>query len=300
MPIIGWQCPVCNHPAPLDHYATTKCGLEIHPDYAQAIIDDRATPHHTVDMVTVTMGVGCPRSRALENSDEPLLVNPLDYNALLIGQAWDEFVLRRDKLVLKGEIAGIPVAGEVDSIRRLGNDLLIEDFKHSNNNQQRFLKKEVEEGRAIKVEYKVQTSIYAELYYQMEQARFAAAQKKYGTKSNTVFTEEQLAEMRPAERPNKGMVWNHYSGAQSSYNRVLWPLIYDTIPLDEALAVKPYGGEFTVLELYRQAAGLYGDTPVKWSDLPLAGKSMMFGKQSMCDYCQVRAKCFEEAQGAPF
>lgn len=271
MPIIGWQCPICSKPAPLDHYATTDCGLTIHPDYAQAILDDRAEPHHTEGMVTVTMGLGCPRSRALEASDEPLLVNPLDYNALLIGQAWDQYITG-EKLVLLGEVAGIQMAGEVDRVRRLGNDLLIEDWKHSNNNQQYFLKTEVEKGVAIKMEYRVQTSIYAELYEQMH-----------------------------GERPNKGMVWNHYSGAQSSKNRVLWPLLYDTIPLEEALAHHPLDGDYTVLELYQQAAGLYADEPVKWSDLPLVGATMHFGKtNTMCDYCQVRAACTEAARGAPF
>lgn len=271
MPIVGWDCPVCKARVPLDHYATTACGLAIHPDYAQAILDDRAEPHHSEGIVTVTMGLTCPRSRALENAeDAQLYVNPLDYNALLIGQAWDKFITG-EKLVLVGTIAGIPMAGEVDRVRRLGTDLLIEDWKHSNNFQQRFLKKDVDEGRAIKTEYRIQTSIYAELYSQMN-----------------------------GERPNKGMVWNHYSGAPGPSNRVLWPLIYDTIPLDEALAYKPYGGDYTVLELYQQAAQLYADEPVKWSDLPLVGETMSFGPKSYCDYCQVRTKCFEEAKGAPF
>lgn len=270
MPIVGWSCPECKAQVPLDHYAASTCGLTIHPDYVQAILDDRAEPHHTEGMVTVTMGLTCPRSRALENSDEKLFVNPLDYNALLIGQAWDRFITG-EKLVLVGKIADIPMAGEVDRVRRLGTDLLIEDWKHSNNFQQRFLKKEVDDGRAIKMEYKIQTSIYAELYEQMH-----------------------------SERPNKGMVWNHYSGAVSSSNKVLWPLIYDTIPLTEALAHKPYGGEYTVLELYQQAAELYGDVPVTWDKLPLVGKTMSFGSKEFCEYCQVRDACFKQAFGADF
>lgn len=297
MPIVGWQCPICNRAVPLDHYETSDCGLAIHPDYAAAIIRDRETPHHTTDMVTVTMGLGCPRSRALENSDEDLLANPLDYNALLIGQAWDTFITG-EKLVLRGVVEGIQMAGEVDRVWRHGPDLYIVDWKHSNNNQQLFMKKEEERGTVIKTEYRVQTSIYAELYYQMEMERFEAGLLKRGYKK---ATKESLEECAPPERPNRGMVINHYSGAQSSRNRVLWPLVYDTIPLEEALDFRPYDGDYTVLDLYQQAAGLYADQPVAWSDLPLAGKTMQFGKtNTMCDYCQVRVKCYETAQGAPF
>lgn len=162
MPIVGWNCPSCNQPVPLNHYETDpKCGLVIHPAYAQAILDDRAEPHHTEGMVTVTAGLGCPRSRALENSDEELFVNPLDYNALLAGQAWDNYITG-EKIILIGAIDGIPMAGEIDCVRTLScavchstgsqelqgellecsncegtgySDLLIEDWKHSNNNQ---------------------------------------------------------------------------------------------------------------------------------------------------------------------
>lgn len=271
MPIIGWACPACKKRVPLDHYETDpNCGLAIHPAYAQAILTDRAEPHHTEGMVTVTAGLGCPRSRALENSDEELFVNPLDYNALLAGQAWDRFITG-EKIILKGEINGIPMAGEIDSIRRLGTDLLLEDWKHSNNNQQRFMKKEIEEGKAVKYEYRIQTSIYAELY-----------------------------EQQTGERPTRGMVWNHYSGAESSYNRVLIPLLYKFVPLEEALAFKPYSGEYTVGELYAQVASLYGNKPVTWADLPLVGKTMSFGTKDYCSYCQVREACFIQAGGAPF
>jgi hypothetical protein len=274
MPIIGWACPACTPPGkhvPLDHYLTSDCGLVIHPDYAEAVLRDRAEPHHTEGMVTVTMGLTCPRSRALENSDEDLFVNPLDYNAMLIGQAWDNYITG-EKLVLVGKIDGIPMAGEVDRVREHQGHLMIEDWKHSNNNQLKFLKAEIAKGTAVKMEYRIQTSIYAELYSQMGDGA----------------------------RPTKGMVWMHYSGAHSNYNPVLVPLHYDVLPLEEALAYKPYGGDYTVRELYQQAAGLYGDEPVKWSDLPLVGKTMAFGTKEFCDYCQVRAKCFEQALGAPF
>ncbi len=272
MPIVGWACPACNKRVPLDHYATSPCGLAIHPSYANALLRDRAEPHHTVG-TTVTSGLGCPRSRALENdADAELWVNPLDYNALLIGQAWDRFVVG-NKLVVQGEIEGIKIAGELDDVSIIDGQLTISDWKHSNNNAQRFLKKEIAEGKgaAVKYEYRIQTSIYAELYRQQE-----------------------------GVQPTRGMVWNHYSGAASSSNTVLIPLLYDLIPLADCLAYRPYGGDYTVLELYAQTAQLYGEEPVKWSELPLVGETMAFGAKSYCDYCQVRDKCFEQAKGAPF
>lgn len=275
MPITNWWCPICNSKVALDHYVTTACGLKIHPDYAQAILNDRAEPHHTEGMVTVTAGLSCPRSRALEVSDENLTVNPLDYNALLIGQAWDKFITG-NKMVLQGELTlpngqVLQIAGEIDNVRRWSDELLVEDWKHSNNNQQRFIKKEIAEGVAVKMEYRIQTSIYAELYRQQH-----------------------------GEQPTKGLVWNHYSGAQSGYNDPLIPLMYDFIPLETALNYYPYGGDYTVAELYAQAAQLHNTTPIKWSNLPLAGETMMFGKQSMCSYCQVRDACFTQAKNAPF
>src|SRR5688500_2802717 len=117
MPIIGWNCPHCHKQVPLDHYATTKCGLLIHPAYAAAILADEETDPHG-DRVTVTSGLACPRGRAIEVAAE-VFVNPLDYNALLLGRAWDAIVAGNEKIKLKGEIAGIAIEGELDNIRRL-------------------------------------------------------------------------------------------------------------------------------------------------------------------------------------
>lgn len=273
MPITGWTCPNCNQQVPLDHYDTdVKCGLVIHPAFAKAIVDDEAIPHYVEGALTVTMGLTCPRSRALEHSDTPVYPNPLDYNALLVGRAWDELITDSStKIQLHGVIAGMKVSGEIDHVRRLGTDLLIEDWKNSNNNAQKFLKKEIAGGAAVKPEYRIQTSLYAELYFQ-----------QFG------------------ERATKGMIWNHYAGAPSAYNTVLIPLIYDIWPLEECLSYQPYGGDYTVLELYQQASALYTDEPISWEQLPLVGKTMAFGTKSFCDYCQVRDACFIQAQNAPF
>lgn len=272
--IVGFNCPICLHTVPLDHYETSNCGLAIHPDYAQAVLHSN-DDYYGKNLVTVTAGLGCPRSRAIEY-DTDVFVNPLDYNALIAGKAWDAAMEKHSdpvqtKVRVEGTIADIHLSGEIDRVRRLNGMLIIDDHKNSNNNAQRFLKTEIEKGTAVKPEYRIQTSIYAELY-----------------------------EQTFSERPTHGMIWNHYAGAESSYNKVFIPLLYETLPLDQCLAHKPYGGEFTVLELYRQAQQYHGEGNMMPADLPLAGASMNFGKQTLCDYCQVQKACMTLAGGAPF
>lgn len=78
----------------------------------------------------------------------------------------------------------------------------------------------------------------------------------------------------------------------------LKPVEFDLLPIDEALEHKPYGGEFTVAELYGQMSGFVSGAD--WRAMPLAGKSMMFGDKSMCHYCSVREECTVAAMGEPF
>lgn len=288
MPIIGWNCPHCsNKQAPLDHYATTDCGLKLHPAYAAAILYDEATDPHGKAM-SVTDGLGCPRHAAIEGQ-EGVYVNPLDYNALLIGRGWDNIV--GDPVVeefmppemdfavkaqLHGTIAGMEVTGELDNVRRLGTRLIISDWKHSNNLRAFWIAKE----GGPSVEYKVQTSIYAELYRQMYD-----------------------------ERPNTGEVVYHFSGAGAPYtggelkskfsSPPLMAFQYEIIPIEDCLAFRPYGGSYTVEELYRMAQPVYTGEK-HWRELPLAGQTMAFGTKQYCDYCEVKDVCFTAAQGAPF
>lgn len=274
MPIIGWACPHCaNKQAPLDHFATTDCGLKLHPAYAAAILYDEATDPHGKAM-SVTDGLGCPRHAAIEGQ-ESIYVNPLDYNALLSGRGWDTIVGRDNmspallpsfeaKVKLQGTIAGMPITGELDNIRRLGKHLILSDWKHSNNFRIKWIKLE---GKPS-AEYKIQTSIYAELYEQM-----------YG------------------ERPTLGEVVYHFSGAGKD---VLLPYQYDIIPLADCLAFKPYGGQYTVEELYQQAQSIYTADEWHWQELPLVGQTMAFGTKSYCDYCEVKDVCLTAAKGAPF
>lgn len=151
--IIGWNCPNCNKQVPLDHFATSACGLAIHPAYAAAILYDEATDPHGREM-SVTDGLGCPRHAAIEQQ-EGVFVNPLDFNALLIGRGWDSVVGNPEigpgdgwgvplwcKVQLRGTIAGLPLTGELDNVRRLYDMLIISDWKHSNNLRAYWIHKE--------------------------------------------------------------------------------------------------------------------------------------------------------------
>jgi hypothetical protein len=256
----------------LDHFATTACGLVVHPDYAAAVLHSDAG-YYGAGLVTVTGGIGCVRSRAIER-DKPVFVNPLDYNALVIGSAWDAAMgvyapHGSAKVRVGGVIDRVHVEGEIDRVRQVGNDLLIEDHKHTNNFQYKWLAEET----SPRVEYIVQTSIYAELYHQT-----------FG------------------ERPTKGAIWYHFSGGNGDSRKPpLMPKVYGLMDLNDCLGHRPYDGEFTVGELFHQAAGYYQrDGLVGAFDLPLAGESMKFGSKSYCDYCQVREACFTAAYNAPF
>lgn len=277
MAIAGWACPHCpNKRAPLDHYATTDCGLLIHPAYAAAILYDDATDPHGEEM-SVTDGLGCPRLRAIENQSTELFVNPLDYNAMLLGHAWDAVVgnpvFRRDgfgermfwpKLKLQGVIDGMEITGELDNVRRLGDRLILSDWKHSNNFRSKWIKQE----GGPSMEYKIQTSIYAELYRQMYD-----------------------------EMPTDGEVVYHFSGAGKD---VLLPYQYPILAIEECLAYKPYNGQRTVLEIYQLAQQVYGPDARLWTDVPTVGMEMSFGSKEYCAYCQAKDMCYTAARGAPF
>lgn len=266
MPIIAWDCPHCKRTVPLDHYATSTCGLKLPADYATAILRDNDDRYIT-DEVTVTSGIGCPRSRALEHSGDAI-VNPHRYNALLIGRAWDQLLEKHApegtaKLQVEGYIEGIHIYGEIDKVIHLDDKFIIIDHKHGNNFAQKWAAKE-----GVKPEHRVQTSIYAELYAQQH-----------------------------GDRPSHGLIFNHYSGASGD---PFTPYLYDLMTVEQALAHKPYGSTYTVLDLYRQTAQLYGTDPITWEQLPLVGTTMTFGSKSYCDYCAVQKQCLEQSTGAPF
>lgn len=267
--IVGFNCPVCKRPVSLDHFEVTECGLQVPADYATAVLHDQDDRYIT-DEVTVTAGLGCPRSRAIERDSE-VLVDPLSYNALLIGRAWDQLLEKHApdgtaKIELEGTIEGIHIFGEIDRVWECGDKFIIIDHKHSNNFAQKFAKKE-----GVKPEHRIQTSIYAELYFQ-----------KFG------------------RRPTHGLIFSHYSGATAE---PITPFVYEVQPLADCLAWKPYGGDYTVLELYKQAEKYYADKRAGATapfSLPLVGATMKFGTKSMCDYCSVFAACTEANTGSPF
>jgi hypothetical protein len=252
------------------------CGTHIHPDYAQAVLhaDD---DYHGVGKVSVTGGWSCPRARGIEAAAD-VYVNPLDYNAMLIGSAWDAAMEKyappaQRKLQVAGELAGVEVVGEIDRVRYIEDEsgsvyLCVEDHKHGNNFAHKHAK-----ANGVKLEHKLQLSIYGYLLGLVEGQR----------------------------TPTHGIIWNHYSGALAGKtpDSLVLPFVFLLMPILECLNAKPFGSSYTVAELYQQAArNVSGE--VRWQDLPLVGETMSFGKSSYCDYCQVRDACFTQAKGAPF
>lgn len=262
MPITKWLCPACGgREVPLDHFTTTDCGNVIHPDYALAV---RMQEDGQTDRtgVRVTHGLGCPR-RSVIQATEPFAVDPTESNAALTGTAWHALMEKSGP----PEHCEVEVKGEINGIAvsgkmdRVRGDV-IEDWKHIGDFQ---LKYRREDG--VKPEHVAQASIYAELLYQSR-----------------------------LQQATRCRIWYHTSKGGKD---AMVPITADLMPIGQALQVKPYGGEYTVHELYEQA-DMALNRGADWRKLPLAGQSMSFGPKTMCDYCSVRSICTEAETGSPF
>ena len=274
MGISGWLCRECGgREVPLDHFATTKCGEAVHPDYCAALLNDR-NGQYVTGAVRVSHGLGCPRRAAIEES-ESFYVDPLDSNAALTGTAWHSMMEGAGpsslcEVEVGGVINGVKVNGKIDRLYQAANgDWVVRDHKHIGEFQIKWRKQD-----GVKLEHTVQGSIYAE-----------------------------LCEQSGLPRPVRGIIDYHTS---SNGKDALMPASYALLDLSSALDVKPYGGEFTVAELLSQADQFYSAVVDQqrstdyWKLMPLAGKSIMFGAKTACDYCTVRSICSEAENGSPF
>lgn len=272
MPITAWKCSVC-HAAKVDlnHYATTDCGLAIHPDYVAAVLGEQEDGFPD-GKVRVSAASGCPRSAAIM-ATEDVTADPLAFNAMLTGTGWhqlmashgprsvetDDGLMPLVEVEVKGVIDGIAIVGHIDRLLRTASGLVIADWKHANDFARKYLKD------TAKPEHIVQTSLYAELYAQQH-----------------------------GERPLRGVNWYHFMSSPPFV-----PAWYDLWPVARCLEHKPYGCEFTVREILHQAADFAAGKMI-WADLPLVGKGFQFSGKSACDYCSVFDVCQMQATGAPF
>ena len=184
MPLSGWICPGCHREVPLpshkppvanDHFEG-PCGEIVHSDYANAVMKGRQGHEKDVGQVRVSNLIGCPRSYAIQQS-ENYYTDPLSGNSAETGTAWHSHMETNSvdpsntEVEVSGTLIGIKVAGKVDRIR----NGMIEDWKHQND----FAKKYLKEPKPIHV---AQVSLYAEL----------VAQSK-------------------GWRPTHGIIWNHFT-----------------------------------------------------------------------------------------
>ena len=103
----------------------------------------------------------------------------------------------------------------------------------------------------------------------------------------------ELVQQTQGWRPTKGVIAYHFHSAPAFIMAKV-----TIMAVGEALSLKPHGGDYSAAELYHQASEYYAGKP--WADLPMAGKSMSFGRNSACDYCSVRDLCWIKEGGAPF
>lgn len=270
MPIARFICRGCGgREVDLDHFSKTACGESVcHPDYAAALLADRAG-QYTSGSVRVTHGLSCPRRAAIEES-ESFAVDPLDANAPLTGVAWhslmEKFGSKTDcEVEVSGTVGGVALKGKIDRIRMIGDEMILEDWKHINDFSVKYIKQD-----GAKLEHRVQLSIYAELVHQCMQVR-----------------------------PVRGIIWYHSSvGGKDA----LIPQPVSLISVEDALKVHPYGCDYTVDDLYKQMDLFFAFQPkYNWKTaLPLAGASIRFGSKTGCDYCSVRSICMEAETGSPF
>lgn len=263
MPIAHWKCGICHSTADLDHYATTNCGLAIHPDYVAAVLAEQQD-NFPDGKVRVSTAASCPRSAAIM-ATEDVTADPLAFNAMLTGTGWHHLMDKHAadpalcEIDVAGTIDGIPMAGHIDRLLRYNGQLVICDWKHSNDFARKYLKDN------SKPEHIAQTSLYAELYAQQH-----------------------------GERPTRGVNWYHFTSSPPFV-----PMWYDLWPLATVLDHKPYGCEFTVREILHQAADFTAGK-VRWQNLPMVGAGFQFSGKSACDYCAVFEVCQTQATGAPF
>lgn len=302
MPITKWSCPSCRREVELDHFQQTACGKVVHPDYAAAVLADRESQADRTG-VRVSMASSCPRKYAIMGS-EAIAVNPLDMLSALKGTAWHSlmetgaegeswqcpqhdgaFAIRRmaiekccagaatvgAEVEVAGTISGILLTGKIDRVRLVDGQLTGEDWKTGSDFRVAYIKGGKAFGRPVvgegaPVEYKVQLSLYAELYRQQYGRTWDAA-----------------------------TIWWAFSADS-------WAEPIEIMSVDACLDHQPYNCGYTVLELLHQAAQ-FAEGAVKWQDLPLVGKEIKFGKVKVgCDYCSVRDRCWTEDPNtkAPF
>lgn len=280
MPITDWWCAAHKAEVPLDHFEhCTYC----HPDFTAAILTDRAIQADRSG-VRVSSASACPRKYAIL-ATEDVAVDPLSFLQAMKGTAWhammEESVYQQvaDKneplpngtgaeIRVAGEIAGITLTGTIDRVLLRDGKLIGQDIKTGKDAREVFIRGgksygKVMTGQGAPIEYKIQLSIYAELY-----------------------------------RQQFGQAWDAAEIWWTLLNHWCEPVAI--IPVEQCLAHHPYDSEFTIAEILAQAQQV-ADGAVKWQDLPLVGKTFAFGpKFTGCDYCEVRDKCWTQAQGAPF
>lgn len=269
MPLVGFTCPICKKQVPLDHYAQNgPCSLRIHPDYVAAVVKDRKEQEKKTG-VRVTMGLGCPRKYAIV-AQEDTYPDPLAFNSPLGGTGWHALMDQGNdgkgigcEIEVSGELVGVPLTGQIDRVREANGQLRVEDWKTGSDFRIRYLKPSNQNPKASgPVEYRIQVSLYAELYRQQF-----------------------------SRKPDVGAInWRFSSD--------MWVEEFELITLESCLNHQPNECGYTVAQLLHQAAAVQADK--SWRELPLVGETIKFGTKSGCDYCDVVDICKTAARGAPF
>lgn len=271
MPIVKWLCSGCNSEVELDHYETNAaCAGVVDPAFAAAVLASDRERHALLPgqkpQVHVTDGLGCPRKTAIL-WQENVAVDPLKYCAIDRGQAMHE---RRYKYApdSPGVFPEWAVGGTLADVPVVGRI----DRMH--------------QADSLIIDFKTPND------------RGMWERKKGGAKPEDmaqVAMYAELVEQGMGWRPEKGRIWYIFGSGHVGCD-------FPIQPIEEALALKPYGGEWTVAQLLQMTANLLLAMEAGqkgWHGALLCGESMTFGNADMCSFCAVKPVCWTQAKGAP-
>lgn len=242
--ITAWMCPSCKCKVPLDHFESCSA---VHQDYAAAVLADRAAQRGGV---RVSSGLGCPRKHAILTTED-VAVDPLSMLTAMKGTAWHAMLEKAvteqgdgvgAEIEVAGVLGGIPVTGRIDRVRYVSGKLQGEDHKTGKDARAVFIRGGKSYGKQVApqgspLEYRVQLSIYAELYRQQFDRSWDSA------------------------------AINWFFSAEA------WSEPVAIIPIDQCLAHRPYDCDYTVGELLAMVGGRWQDMTLVGQSIKFGAKT---------------------------
>jgi hypothetical protein len=263
MPITGWLCPRCNTPVALNHFEKeAACAGVVAPAVAAAVLASDRERHSGEPAVHVTDLLSCPRKVAIA-WQESVAVNPHKYCAIERGTAYHSRLAAHASAECHSELM---VDGVIDGMRVIGTADVVWPQWHLVEDYKcpSDFKARDAAKKGASPEHAAQVSIYA-AFLNAEQTDWSIT---------------------------RGRIWYLFGSTHVAID-------VELRSLEDVLGMPVNGSEWTARDLLHATDRLL-KTPGAWKDAPLYGETMVFGANTMCDYCAVKDKCWGQAKGAAF